>query len=208
MENTLKFLMAVGKLKKIKRRGMMLYGIKNPETTADHTFRMTIMSWILGEKKRFDIEKVIKMSLAHDLCEVYVGDITPYDGILPKDKKKRYKFVRQWPRFSKKDKRKRYFDKLKKEKKSLERLTKNLSKKLRKEILDLWWDYEMGISREGRFVRQVDRVENLLEAFECWQKNKRFPTKPWWQHAEEVVDDPILLEFLSTISKKELKRKK
>jgi 5'-deoxynucleotidase YfbR-like HD superfamily hydrolase len=208
MNKIIEFLIAIGKLKKLKRKGIMMYGIKNPETTADHTFRMTIMSWLLGRFHHLNTEKIIKMSLVHDLCEVYAGDITPYDGILPKDKRERFNFVRKWPRFSKEEKKKRYYKKIKKERDALEKLIKGLPKEIQKEIINLWLDYEFGVSREGRFVRQVDRVENLLEAFECWQKNKKFPTKPWWQHAEEVVDDPILLKFLHTISRKEIKAKK
>lgn len=191
-----------------KRKGMMFYGVKDPETTAEHTFRMVIMAWILAQKREeLDIERVLKIALIHDLCEVFAGDITPYDGILPKDRKKRDELVRKWPRFSEKEKRKRYIKKFNKEKKSLEKLIKELPEKLKKEIMGLWIDYEKGISKEGRFVRQIDRTENLLEAFEWWQKDEKFPTKPWWQHADEVIDDPVILRFLKEIEKEELKRR-
>ena len=65
----------------------MLYGktAEEVESTAEHTYRMTLMAWILaGEKGDLDICRVIKIALVHDLCEVYAGDLTPYDGILPK----------------------------------------------------------------------------------------------------------------------------
>jgi putative hydrolase of HD superfamily len=208
MKDIFNFLLKIGKLKEIKRKGIMFYGVKNPETTAEHTFRMTVMAWVLGEKKGLNIERVIKISLIHDFCEAYVGDITPYNGVLPKDKKERDEFVRKWPRFSEKEKKERYAKKFKREKEALEKLTKNLPKKLKKEIMSLWLDYERGLSREGRFVAQVDRAENLLEAFECWKRNKKFPTKPWWQHADEVIDDPIILEFIKEIEKEELKKKR
>ena len=113
MKGILKFLIEVGKLKNIKRRGIMFYGVKDAETTAEHSFRMTIVAWILGEianekGENLNLEKVIKMALCHDLCEVYSGDITPYDGLLPKDKKEREKFVRKWLRLPQKEKKKRY----------------------------------------------------------------------------------------------------
>lgn len=183
---------------------MTFYGIKDPETTAEHTFRMTIVAWILGSFKKLNTEKVIKMALVHDLCEVYVGDITPYDGLLPKDKKERYDFVRKWPHLSEKEKKKRYHQKLNKEKKSLEKLIKSLPRESKEEILDLWQDYESGKSKEGRFVCQIDRAENLIEALDCWERDKNFPTKPWWQHADEVIDDPVILKFLTEIEKREL----
>ena len=186
---------------------MKLYGIKDPETTAEHTFRMTIVAWFLGIKKDLDIEKVLKMSLVHDLCEVYAGDITPYDGLLPKDKKERYKFVRKWPHLSENEKKKRYSEKLEKEESSLERLVKRLPVEEKMEVLTLWWDYELGKTKEGRFVRQADRAENLIEAFDCWKRDASFPTKPWWQHADEVIDDPVVLKFLTEIEIEELRKK-
>jgi hypothetical protein len=60
-------------------------------------------------------------------------------------------------------------------------------------------------SQEAKFVSQVDMAENLLETFEHWKKNKNFPTQPWWEHAEEVIDDPLLLKFLKEIEKEERK---
>lgn len=48
-------------------------------------------------------------------------------------------------------------------------------------------------------------VENLLEALEWYKKDKKFPTRPWWEHAKEVIDDPILLKFLKEIDREELR---
>ena len=78
------------------RTGFVWLGIKNPETIAQHTYRVAIMNWILGRKTKpqLNIGRVIKMSLVHDLCEVYAGDMTPYWGLLPRDKEKEKKFLR------------------------------------------------------------------------------------------------------------------
>lgn len=111
MEDILNFLIKVRKLKRKKRRGWILRSIKDPETIADHTFRMTLMTWLLCCKKKFDVEKILKISLIHDLCEVYAGDTTPYDKIIPKDKKRQKKIFDKWPRLSEKEK-KRFFRKI------------------------------------------------------------------------------------------------
>ncbi len=207
MENLLNFFIETGKLKRKNRKGMMFYGIKDPETTAEHTYRMAIVAWVLGTMNGLNIEKVIKTSLVHDLCEVYAGDITPYDGLLPKGEKERYDFVRKWPHLSEEVKKKRHKDKQEKELKSLEKLVKNLNPKIKKEILSLWWDLELGKTKEARFTKQIDRAENLIEAFDCWQRDKNFPTKPWWQHADETIDDELVQKFLKEIEIEELRIK-
>ncbi len=203
MKNILNFLIEVGRLKRTPRKGWVLRGIKNPETIAAHTFRMAIMSWLLGIEKKLNIKKVIKMSLIHDLCEVYAEDTTPYDNKVSfKNKNKWKEITKKWPRFSKEEKEKIYQKKYKKENKALEKLILNLPPSLKKEIRNLWDDYEKGLTKEGKFVRQLDRVENLLQALEYWEKNKQFAIEPWWVQIEELVDDPTLLEFMKALDKK------
>lgn len=205
MKDILNFLIEVGKLKNKKRRGWVLRGIKNPETIAAHTFRTTLMAWILHNKnykRKVDINKIIKMSLIHDICEVYAGDTTPYDKILPKNKKKWKKIIDNWPRLSKEKKKKIFREKYKKENAALKKIILKLPISLKKEIGNLWDDYEKGLTREGRFIRQVDRVENLLQALEYWEKDKKFAIESWWIQIEELVDDPTLLEFLQELEKK------
>jgi len=201
MEEILNFLIEVGKLKKIKRKGWVLRKVKNPETIASHTFRMAMMAWLLGKKKMLNINKLLKIALIHDLCEVYAGDTTPYDPLL-KNKKKIGEIIKKWPRFSKKEKEKIFQKKYKKESLALEKIILKLPPSLKGEIKHLWQDYEKGLSREGRFLKQVDRVENLLQALEYWQKDKKFPIGPWWVQIEELVDDPLLMEFIKEMEKK------
>ena len=202
MEELLNFFIEVGKLKRKKRKGWMFRGIKEPETIASHTFRMVVMSWLLSRRKKLNVNKILKMSLIHDLCEIYAGDTTPYDKLLPKDKKQWKQIISKWPRLSKREKEKSFLEKYKKEAESLEKLILKLPSDLKKEMRNLWADYEKGLTREGRFVRQVDRVENLLQALEYWKKDKPFAIKPWWIQIEELVDDPILLEFLEALEEK------
>lgn len=203
MKKLVKFFVEVGKLKRMPRRGWVIREIKNPETIAEHIFRVALMSWILADLKKEDlnIERLIKMALIHDLCEIYAGDTTPYDSILPKDKKKLRELVKTWPRFSKKEKQRLVNNKFKKEKKSLNKIIEELPLKLKKEIRNLWIDYEKGLTREGRFFKQMDRLENFLQAMEYWKKYKKLPREPWWLQARELFDDPILLELVKEIDK-------
>ena len=210
MKELIDFFHEVGKLKGKPRRGWVINEIKNPESIAEHTFRVAIMAWILGEKKskKLNIEKILKMALIHDLCEIYAGDTTPYDPILPRSKKKRAELLKTWPRFSSSEKKRIAKEKYRKEKKALEKLILKLPPDLKKEIKNLWLDYEKGLTREGRFFRQMDRIENFLQAMEYWKKYRKPPQGPWWLWARELFDDPLLLEIIREMDKKFHKERK
>jgi len=203
MDEIIKFFIEIGKLKRMPRRGWVIREVKNPESIAEHTFRVAIMAWVLAGKKdkKMNIEKLLKMALVHDLCEVYSGDITPYDSILPKDKKKRRELLKTWPRFTESQRKRLSENKFKKEKAGLEKLIKKLPGGLKQEMKSLWMDYEHGKSPEGRFFKHADRLESFLQAAEYWRANNNVPQKPYWIQAEELHDDPVLLKFIEQIDK-------
>jgi len=198
------FLVEVGKLKILKRTGWILRQVKNPETVAQHTFQMTVMSWILGELKGLDTNRIVKIALVHDLCEVYAGDQTPYDPILASsklNKKEILKMVEKPARIPYSMRLEWLLKKRTKEWKAIVRLTSHLPKVLQNEIVDLWIDCEEGLTREGRFVSQVDKMVNLFQAIEYWKKDKSFPIVPWWISVKERIDDPLLLKFVNELDK-------
>ena len=204
MKEMIDFFNEIGKLKGMPRRGWVIRDIKNPESIAEHTFRVAIMAWMLAKAKGGDlnIEKIIKMALIHDLCEVYAGDATPYDSILSKNKNKRKEIMKTWPRFSKKEREKFTKSKFDKEKKALQKIISKLPPDLKKEIEKLWLDYEKGLSPEGRFFKQTDRMESFLQAAEYWKKYKKPIQRPIWLWARELFDDPVLLDIIGAIDEK------
>lgn len=208
MKELLNFLIEVGKLKRMPRRGWVINQIKGGETIAEHIFRAAILGWVLAKgKDGLNTERLIKLALVHDLCEVYAGDITPYDSILPKSKKKLWELMKTWPRFATAQKRKTASEKAKKEAAGLNRLIAKLPPGLKKEIKNLWLDYEGGLTPEGRFFRQADRMENFLQAYEYWKRFKSPPLAPWWLWAREFFDEPILVEFMDALEERFHKKK-
>jgi len=220
MSSFIDFFHEVGKLKDTAGRGWILIGAENPASVTDHSFRMAIMAWFLGKKKKnINFEKAIKMALVHDLCELHAENLTPYDhGHLPKDKKDWPAAFDKLPRFSKSKKLENFLKKEKKEKKALLKITANMPGDLKKEIISLWQDYSKGSSREARFVRQINRLETLLQAFEYGKESECRPFNSWWIGSEEQIDDPVLIECMlqiaekfyhdGKISKKKTKRKR
>ena len=186
----------------MERTGLTWLGVKNPETVAEHTIICAFAAWVLGRLNNLNAGRLIKAALSHDLCEVYSGDMTPFWGILPEEKKARKEFLKRWICLPVKEKEARNRERFSTEKKCLLKLTGSLGKKTEKEILNSWLDYEKRFSREGKFARQVDQIEGMLEAIYHLGKNKRAWVTPWWEEAEETIDDKILLDFLKVIQKK------
>jgi putative hydrolases of HD superfamily len=212
MKGLLDFLKVVRNLRDIKRQGVLYYGVKEKDvdSASDHTFRLTLMIWLLGQGRKLNLAKAMKLALVHDLCKVYTGDITPYQGLFSENDTK-HRLAWRWRRLSLKEKQKRHKQKFKKEEAAIKKLAKKLSPEMRRSILDAWHEYQKMESAEAKFVLQVDRAENLLEAHEQFEKNHKFPTQPWWEHADETIGDTELLGLLEAISQKEvsmLKKKK
>ncbi len=107
-----------------------------------------------------------------------------------------------------KEKQKRYGEKVSKEQKALHRLIAKLPKYVQNDMMRVWMDYQRVESPEAQFVVQIGRIENLIESLENFEKNRKFPTLPWWEDADEVVHDKELLELMEEISKAEIRLKK
>ena len=207
MKNILNFLIEVNKLKGRKRRGWLIHGIKNPETTAEHIFHLIMLIFILGRFKKIKLERALKIALIHDICEVYSPDITSYDAVAIKEKEKltikdllkiQPKLGRPTTLQRKKIERVKQLSEMK----AVEKLISKLPPDSKKEIKGLWLEYEDGLTSEAKFVKQADRVINFLQGMEYWKKYGRIQHVLWKKRIKEVIDDPILLEFLRKTEEK------
>jgi len=99
-----------------------------------------------------DTNKCIQMALVHDLAEATVGDITPYCGVSDQDKHQM----------------------------ELDAMTKLTTGLLgtalgAERILSLWKEYEQGVTEEAKLVKDMDKLEMILQALEYEEdgENKR-----------------------------------
>lgn len=136
------FLSLCHRLKTTKRAGWVKRDVQNPESIADHMYRMGLMALISADIPGVDRNKCVKMAIVHDIAEAIVGDITPSDGV-PKHEKSRL------------------------EREALEHMCKLLGEGQRaKEISELWMEYEDNSSPEAKVVKDFDKVEMILQALE------------------------------------------
>lgn len=156
-KNTIDFLSICGKLKQTRRTGWTKYEeiTSQVESVADHSFRIALMAFVFGlqqqreggdkeedkEEKVLDVQKLVTMALVHDIAESIVGDITPHCGISKEEKNKL-------------------------EVEAMQKLKETLGDVAGETIETLWLEYENGSSREARVVKELDKLEMLLQASE------------------------------------------
>ncbi|MFH1460042.1 MAG: HD domain-containing protein [Candidatus Omnitrophota bacterium] len=63
-----------GLLKKVRRSGWWVIGIKDPETVAEHSFRCAVIGYILAKRENVQPYKVIMMCLFNDIHEARIND--------------------------------------------------------------------------------------------------------------------------------------
>jgi len=126
-------------LKNIQRKGWIdKLGIKNPESVADHSYSMTLMSMILSELQGLNTNKIVKMALLHDLAESNIGDFTPDE--ISKTRKLELENV------------------------AMKKILEKLPYELIKNYQDVWNEFLVGESEESIFVHEMDKLEMLFQA--------------------------------------------
>ena len=76
LQNQLRFLEIVDKMKSVFRQSMLIDGSRY-ENDAEHSWHLALMAMILFEHCALDnvnLDRVIKMAIIHDLVEIYAGD--------------------------------------------------------------------------------------------------------------------------------------
>ena len=124
-------------LKQTPRTGWVRSNVNHPESIADHCMRTAMLAMMLCPPE-LNQQKATQIALIHDVAESIISDITPYDGISNEEKVSRED--RAWTKIS-------------------ESLGNDQMKQL-------WLEMEHGTSPEGRFVKELDKLEMLIQAEE------------------------------------------
>jgi 5'-deoxynucleotidase YfbR-like HD superfamily hydrolase len=157
------------RLKTLFRQGWLQRGIKEEqcESTADHSFGMTILAMLLCPPE-LDKLKVLEISLLHEAGESIVGDLTPADNVSEEEKSRM----------------------------ELEAVKKIFSKiPDGNRLISIWEEFEFETSAEGKFVRQLDKLEMGLQA-EIYTKAGINDAEALLRSALEKVTDPELRKLL------------
>jgi len=115
-------------LKHVLREGWVRAGVNSPESVAAHSWGMSILAMHLCPDN-LDKMRVLEMCLIHDLPEIEIGDLTPYDDTSTKSE-----------------------DEL------------SAMKRLAPQWLDLFEEFEEGLTDEAKFVKYLDKLDMALMA--------------------------------------------
>ena len=171
----LDFLKDSANLKSISRQGWIdKLSIKNPESVADHSYSMAIMAMIISDLENYDSEKILKMTLLHDLAESKIGDITP-EQMTPENK-------------------------MKIENDAFNEIIDQLPETVKSQYLEIWKEYQNNNSKESLFVHQIDKLEMALQA-KIYQKDGKTieDIEPFLESAKTSITDKKLKEIFTKI---------
>lgn len=184
IEELIEFYKLIGKLKKTERTGWITRArIENPESVADHTFRTAVIAMIIGDMKKLDTEKLVRMALIHDFEEAITGDYDRFaKKLIPKEKIEQKKIE------------------------AIKEILSLLPSGNRKKYFELWQEYEEQKSEYAKLMYQIEKTELLIQAFE-YQKEGIDPKKmdPFWRvHFHEITDSELkkIVETLNEERKK------
>ncbi len=163
-------------LKNLYRQGWLRRGIPRHqcESVAEHIFGMTWLAWLVmdaGLTGPVDRERVLRMVLAHEVGEVYAGDMIPADGVGLAEKQRL-------------------------ERESARRVTEKVAGG--EQILALWEEFEAGQTPEARLVRQLDRLEMAFQAAQ-YRANGGEKMDEFFESARRSITDEALLALLAQI---------
>ena len=136
----LNFISEAGMLKRVRRSGWWVLGIKDVETVADHSFRCAVLGYVLASMEKVAPYKVFLMTLFGDLHEARINDL--------------HKMAQ------------RYIDGKAAEDKAFMEQVKSLPSPMKNELSSTHKEYRRQKTKESIIARDADILECLIQAKE------------------------------------------
>jgi putative hydrolase of HD superfamily len=140
MNGLIRFLYEVGHLKNVPRAGWTVMGIASPESVAEHSYRTTIIGYVLAHLEQADVEKTVLMCLFHDVHEARLTDL--------------HRLARK------------YVDWVPAETKAIAHMLKRLPDSISDHIGGALAEYMRVDTLEAQIAKDADRLEFIFQAVE------------------------------------------
>jgi putative hydrolase of HD superfamily len=166
------------KLKSIKRAGWVSkVGVSDPESVADHSYSMCLVSMVLSDMLELETEKILKMAILHDLAESIIGDYLPNEiGRKPKRDL---------------------------EKNAMELILQSIPRSIRLKYKKIWAEYVQNKTQAAIFVHMVDKLELALQAKQYERDYPKAVLAQFLNTSRKTLKSknifPVMLEILNTL---------
>lgn len=151
LEKCFAFIIELEKLKAVTRK-IKPVGLDRYENSAEHCWQAAMLALVLSKftENDLNVDRVAKMLLIHDVCEIDADDVFFFDDAGRADAKK-------------------------KEELAMERIFGILPDEIAAQFLELWDEFENGDTNEAKYARAIDRVmpiiQNLYNNKQSWAEN-------------------------------------
>jgi putative hydrolases of HD superfamily len=184
------------RLKKLRRQGWIDRGVNEPESTADHSWAVALLAWLLvHDRPELDRDRVLLLGLVHDLPEAVAGDATPFDadrdeyGAIPAER------FHALPSYSDDARRSKRAAEIR----ALSDMLHGLPSDLADAVLSAWEEYDAQTTSEAQFVRQVDKLETLIQAEQYQREQPGLVIESFWLGAIRDITDPALALLVANL---------
>ena len=161
-------------MKTIPRQGWVdKANISSPESVADHVFSMSVIAMVFGDLLKLDTQKLLKMTLLHDLSESITGDLTP-------------------EKISKSEK-------ITLENKTMGDILSQLPNDLQKNYSILWNEFVENSSLESKLLHEIDKLEMALQATIYSNSFNDKPFNVFLETAELSIKNPELKKIFNSL---------
>jgi putative hydrolase of HD superfamily len=175
----------VGKLKLLPRTGWLLRGLRNVESIADHSYRVSLLAMVLADCLNdsgmdINVESVMRIALIHDIAESQIGDIPhPATRYIPEDIKE------------------------KGERAAVQEMVAAFGN-LGDRYIALWQSFEDASTIEAEIVRVADKLEMMIQAFEYESVGYRSLNDFWANTANfrHFSDYPLVQEMMTLLQER------
>jgi putative hydrolases of HD superfamily len=144
------FLFEMGHLKHLSRAGWLLLGIAQPETVAEHSFRVGMVGIMLAAMEGADPGRTAALCLLHDAHETRIGDVPSVGRAYVTTAAPEAVSVHQ---------------------------TSVMPEAVAKVMQDIVAEYEATETLESRLAHDADKIETFLQAIEYQAQG--YDAEPW-----------------------------
>lgn len=178
IENLLKFYLLATELKDKIRRGWEIWNIdrKRVESVAEHIYGTCILAISIDSEftLNIDIYKVVMMIVLHEIEEVRIGDLTPFDKITKEEKRKIGK-------------------------QAVEEILNTLNKKVK--YIELIEEFENMQTKESIFAKMCDKLEaNIQCKLYCEENSININKKENEEHLKDQRVQKLLKNGEKTVA--------